>query len=111
MLSGFVRFSRTGKGFYSISLALSMLVLSVVSCKKQTQPALFELLPSTATNIDFVNRLSDNDKPGILDYLYFYNGGGVAIGDVNNDGLPDIYFTSNKKGGNKLYLNKGNYPV
>ncbi|MFI5139721.1 MAG: VCBS repeat-containing protein, partial [Sphingobacteriales bacterium] len=80
------------------------------SCKKQNiEPPVFQLLDSTKTNIKFSNTLSDNDSPGILNYLYFYNGGGVAIGDINNDGLPDIYFTSNKKGGNKLYLNKGNY--
>jgi len=80
-----------------------------LSCKQKPALALFELLPSSQTNIHFVNHINDNDKPGILDYLYFYNGGGVAIGDINNDGLPDIFFTSNKKGGNKLYLNKGNY--
>ncbi|MDP9046955.1 MAG: CRTAC1 family protein, partial [Bacteroidota bacterium] len=70
---------------------------------------MFQLLDSAQTNIRFTNRISDDDMPGILNYLYFYNGAGVSIGDVNNDGLPDIYFTSNKKGGNKLYLNKGNY--
>jgi hypothetical protein len=79
-----------------------------VSCRKKEQ-TLFELLPSARTNIHFVNAITDTGKPGILDYLYYYNGGGVAIGDVNNDGLPDIYFTSNHKGGNKLYINKGNY--
>jgi hypothetical protein len=80
-----------------------------LSCKQKTLPTLFEQLPSSQTNIHFVNHINDNDKLGILDYLYYYNGGGVAIGDINNDGLPDIFFTSNKKGGNKLYLNKGNY--
>ncbi|WPU94878.1 VCBS repeat-containing protein [Mucilaginibacter sabulilitoris] len=72
-------------------------------------PPLFEQLPSAQTNIHFVNRISDGDRPGILDYLYYYNGGGVAVGDINNDGLPDIFFTANQKGGNKLYLNKGNF--
>ncbi len=80
------------------------------SCSNRGSEApLFQLLDSTQTNITFTNSLNDEDYPGILNYLYFYNGGGVAIGDINNDGLPDIYFTSNKKGGNKLYLNKGNY--
>ncbi|TWI96246.1 VCBS repeat protein [Mucilaginibacter frigoritolerans] len=83
--------------------------LSIIACKKKQEHPLFELLPSSQTNIHFINHISDNEKPGILDYLYYYNGGGVAIGDVNNDGLPDIYFTSNHKGGNKLYINKGNY--
>ncbi|WP_073406045.1 VCBS repeat-containing protein [Mucilaginibacter sp. OK098] len=87
------------------------LCLAASSCKKNqpSPPPLFQSLPSSQTNIHFLNRISDNDKPGILDYLYYYNGGGVAIGDINNDGLPDIFFTANKKGGNKLYLNKGNY--
>ena len=75
------------------------------SCS-QKQP-LFTALPSVKTNIDFVNHIEDTDSLNILDYLYYYNGGGVAIGDINNDGLPDIYFSSNQ-GSNKLYLNKGN---
>ena len=75
-------------------------------CNKK--PAtLFNSLPASYTGIDFQNSIADNDSFNILDYLYYYNGGGVAIGDINNDGLPDIYFTSNR-GSNKLYLNKGN---
>ena len=75
------------------------------SCS-QKQP-MFTLLPAAKTNIRFVNHIEDTDSLNILDYLYYYNGGGVAIGDVNNDGLPDIYFSSNL-GSNKLYINKGN---
>lgn len=69
--------------------------------------ALFSSLSSGKTGITFINHISDTDSLNILDYLYYYNGGGVAIGDINNDGLADIYFTSNQ-GSNKLYLNKGN---
>jgi len=102
--------SLAAKDFYLFSIMLFISIISFSSCKKQNvEHPVFQLLDSTQTNINFNNTLSDNDSPGILNYLYFYNGGGVAIGDVNNDGLPDIYFTSNKKGGNKLYLNKGNY--
>ena len=70
---------------------------------------MFESLPSSRTNIVFTNTLKKTQLLNILYYLYYYNGGGVAIGDINNDGLPDIYFTANSYGGNKLYLNRGNF--
>ena len=69
----------------------------------------FTALSPGKTNIHFENTLKSRKAFGILYYLYYYNGGGVATGDINNDGLPDIYFTANSKGGNKLYLNKGNF--
>lgn len=77
-----------------------------MSCTKKEEP-LFTQFGPDMTGINFVNEVHDSDSLNILDYLYFYNGGGVAIGDINNDGLPDIYFSSNQ-GSNKLYLNKGN---
>jgi hypothetical protein len=67
---------------------------------------LFRLLSPAQTKIDFSNTLTEGPNTNILMYEYFYNGGGVATGDLNNDGLLDIYFTSNM-GKNKIYLNKG----
>ena len=69
---------------------------------------LFEQLAPSATGVTFENRLPEDTAFNILNYLYYYNGGGVAAGDVNGDGLPDLYFTGNV-GGNRLYINKGNY--
>ena len=59
------------------------------------------------TGIDFQNTITETDDLNILDYLYFYNGGGVATGDINGDGLPDIFLSGNQVK-NRLYLNEGN---
>lgn len=109
MTTRFVQVSPRWRFFYLLPALILIAFLDSSCRKKATEQPLFELLPPSQTNVHFVNKLNDSDEPGILKYLYFYNGGGVAVGDINNDGLPDIYFTSNKKGGNKLYLNKGNY--
>lgn len=69
---------------------------------------LFTLKAPAQTGVHFQNNISDTAQFNILDYLYYYNGGGVAIADFNNDGLADIYFSSNQQS-NKLYLNKGNF--
>jgi enediyne biosynthesis protein E4 len=75
------------------------------STEKQS---LFRLLPSNETGIQFQNTLTTQEGLDVFRYRNFYNGGGVSLGDINNDGLPDIYLTSNM-GENKLFLNKGNW--
>ncbi|MFL5739507.1 MAG: VCBS repeat-containing protein [Flavisolibacter sp.] len=86
---------------------LIVCVFVFVSCNRPGR--LFTSLSPSRTHVDFINHLATKPRFSILYYLYYYNGGGVATGDINNDGLPDIYFTANNKGGNKLYLNKGNF--
>lgn len=88
---------------------LLLTVVAVASCKPKKDNTLFVEVPSTESKITFSNKLENKKMLNILYYLYYYNGGGVAIGDINNDGLDDIYFTANSKGHNKLYLNKGNF--
>ena len=63
-------------------------------------------MEAPALGIDFENTVVETDSLNILDYLYLYNGGGLAMGDVDGDGLLDLYFAANQ-GNNKLYLNKG----
>jgi hypothetical protein len=87
--------------------SLVCIVLFFASCNRSNN--LFTSLSPSSTNIHFSNKLEKRKGLNILYYLYYYNGGGVATGDINNDGLPDIYFTANNKGGNKLYLNQGNF--
>lgn len=88
-------------------LAFFILSIGFLACKSGDDVQLFEKLPASKTHIDFTNQIKETPDFNILDYLYFYNGGGVASGDINNDGLVDLFFTSNQ-GKNKLYLNKGN---
>ncbi|MBL7759284.1 MAG: VCBS repeat-containing protein [Sediminibacterium sp.] len=90
-----------------IFLLLAAAAVFNVSCRNRK--TLFTQLPESQTGIGFTNKLEAREGLNILYYLYYYNGAGVATGDINNDGLPDIYFTSNAKGKNKLYLNKGNF--
>jgi hypothetical protein len=86
-----------------ISTAILLLPL-FFSCKQSTK--LFKKIDSAHSNIHFINSITEDADLNILNYEYLYNGGGVGIGDFNNDSLPDIYFTSSRSG-NKLYLNKG----
>jgi hypothetical protein len=93
-----------------------VLILSFAySCANKTQEQyqalknpLFIQLSSSETGINFRNDVEDSSNYNILTYRNFYNGGGVAIGDINNDSLPDLFLTANL-GESKLYLNKGNF--
>ena len=86
-------------------LSIVLLLILLTGCKKSG--SLFENPTPEQTGIAFTNSLSESEDLSILDYLYFYNGGGVSIGDINNDGLPDIFLSGNQVK-NKLYLNQGN---
>ncbi len=89
------------------------LLLLLTTCHKQrpappADGALFTALPASHTGIRFVNKLAHTEEFNTYTFRNFYNGGGVGIGDINNDGLPDIFFCGNMES-NRLYLNKGNF--
>jgi enediyne biosynthesis protein E4 len=89
---------------------LLLLTAALGGCDQQKEKingSRFTLVSARHSNIDFSNDLKEDEDFNIIEYLYFYNGGGVAVGDINNDGLPDIYFSGNQVP-NRLYLNKGN---
>lgn len=88
-----------------ISLCALLCLFSCSEEKKERNP-IFKKLDPTATSINFRNDLVENDSLNYLTYAYMYMGGGVSVGDVNNDGLKDLFFTGNMVE-NKLYLNKG----
>ncbi len=84
------------------------LFIILFSCSKRESNSLFELKKSSHTKVDFTNTLNYTEELNPYTYRNFYNGGGVGIGDFNNDSLPDIFFTGNLVS-NKLYINKGDF--
>lgn len=90
----------------SFLLILAGAIFFSSSCSLKKEVPLFELMEKSG--IDFVNQVEDGKKENSFLFRNFYNGGGVAIGDINNDGFADVFMTSNA-GANKLYLNKGNF--
>ncbi len=91
------------------SAIILFIIFFVISCKpkENKEDTLFTIMPSSETGISFKNQLTENEEFNIIEYLYFNNGAGVAAGDINNDGLIDLCFSSNQES-NRLYLNKGN---
>ena len=96
MASGFLKASQTA------------LFLIIAFCSYSQEFRLFEPVPANKSGIVFKNTITENEQHNALTHENLYNGGGVATGDINNDGLDDIYFISNM-GYNKLYLNLGNF--
>ncbi len=96
------------KAFRTLWLPFLILLLFSACTTNNNSDPLFELLPASYTGVDFQNRLEETPQMNIFSYLYFYNGGGVAAGDLNGDSLPDLYFTANLES-NQLYLNQGDF--
>lgn len=91
-----------------IPIFCALMLYACGDLSEQQAPALFEKVEASSSGVDFLNKLEYDSKFNIYTYRNFYNGGGVAMGDVNNDGLLDIYFTGNKVS-NKLFINKGDF--
>ncbi|MDC6388271.1 VCBS repeat-containing protein [Maribacter sp. PR1] len=102
------------KPYFLISISIILLGFSctdkssVDNEKEKKENTLFTLMSPDSTGIKFFNRIENQKNFNIFKYRNFYNGGGVALGDINNDGLTDIYMTGNMVS-NRLYLNKGNF--
>ena len=86
---------------------LSIILLSLFICSCKQKDTLFIDKTAAETGIQFTNQIIENDSLNFFNYQYIYNGAGVAVGDLDNDGWDDIFFVSNQQGGNKLYKNNG----
>lgn len=104
----FRRSYRTARPLWPAVLVAAMLALLLPSGSWGQQSQLYELLSPTQTGVTFANRINETKEFNIQEFIYAYNGGGVGVGDINNDGLPDLFFTAMQLQ-NKLYINKGNF--
>ena len=91
----------------TLSLCL-LATMSFAAFAQNPRPTLFKTVPNSETGINFANVVKESPGLNIITYEYFYNGGGVGLGDFNNDGLTDIYFSGNLQPA-RLFLNKGNW--
>jgi enediyne biosynthesis protein E4 len=88
--------------------AMTIVLCQLSACTSHDESKLFQLLPSSETGITFNNELTETDSFNVLSFEYIYNGAGVGVGDVNNDGLSDLFFAGNMVQ-STLYLNKGKF--
>ena len=89
------------------AISIMLIFVGIISCNEQ-KPTLFQLVPASESGIDFNNKIIETDSFNILTSEYIFNGGGVAVGDFNNDDKPDIFFSGNQVP-NRLYLNQGDF--
>jgi len=98
------------QGLFIFYLFVTACSVFVCGCSRETKnktPVAFQALEATQTGLNFTNKLKPTQEFNVFKYMYFYNGGGVAVADFNNDGKIDIFFAANQEQ-NSLYLNEGN---
>ena len=91
-----------------LNCVFAILLIAFSACRPAKKNTLFTLQDNGELGVDFVNIVTETDQTNVFTFRNFYNGGGVAMGDVNNDGLNDVFLTSNQHG-NQLYINQGNW--
>src|SRR6187200_607122 len=91
-----------------ICSAFIFISVLAVACRQQQPEKLFQKLSVAETGIEFINTITETKEHNVFTYQYYYNGNGVAVGDVNADGLTDVFITGNQTP-SKLFINKGDF--
>jgi hypothetical protein len=94
----------------STLVILNLLLFEAISCREENKKnTLFQSLPASRTGIEFVNKVEENDLYNVMNYMNIYTGAGVAAGDINNDGLTDLFFSGKTKA--MAYLKEKRYQL